>query len=85
MRKIMGQDTSCGICGKHYQNCKHYVKEHIDNGDGLPLCGGKVAGDYVSFSRDSDAEDICNKCKSSLLKLGKTDFQQFLFLISENQ
>lgn len=59
----MGQDTSCGICGKHYQSCTHYLKEHIPS-KGKSLCGAKkvilLSNDWEN--RDIDPEDICKKC-----------------------
>ena len=62
----MGQDDSCGICGKHYQCCKHYVKEHIPNINGKALCGRKV-DKLVMLPKDwehrsCDPDDICITC-----------------------
>lgn len=67
----MGQDNSCGICGKHYQSCKHKSKVHVK----LPsnphsYCGMTkhayknviliTMNDYAY--RDIDKEDICKTC-----------------------
>jgi len=59
----MGQDTSCGICGKHYQDCPHYMKEHIPT-SGKALCGAKnviLLNDNWEDC-DIDTDDICKKC-----------------------
>lgn len=62
----MGQDNSCGLCGKYYQNCKHYLKEHIPTEGDKSLCGKNI-GKLVMLpkdweQRDCDPEDICKIC-----------------------
>ena len=62
----MGQDTSCGICGKHYQSCQHYVKEHIPT-DGVKSLSGRDTSKLDMLlkdweQRDCDPEDICKIC-----------------------
>ena len=59
----MGQDSSCDICGKHYQECSHYLKEHIPN-KGKALCKAKnviLLNDNWEDC-DIDPDDICKKC-----------------------
>lgn len=63
----MGQDSSCGICGKHYQECNHYLKEHIPNNgsNGKTLCGNKRAKlilDTGWENVDLDPDDLCEVC-----------------------
>jgi len=60
----VGQDDSCGICGKYYQSCRHYVKEHLPYSAGVAFCGRKkvlVLGDDW-FDRDIAEEDLCKDC-----------------------
>jgi hypothetical protein len=69
----MGQDTSCGICGKHYQNCKHFIKEHALNPKTNKTFCGKDPKKVVASSTDIksgswflesvDPDDLCIKCK----------------------
>ena len=36
----MGQDDSCPICGKHFVDCGHLPKEHLQSrNDSLTYCG----------------------------------------------
>lgn len=62
----MGQDDSCGICGKHYKNCNHYLKEHIPTKGDKSLCGKDIAklvmlpNDWEHM--DCDPDDICKIC-----------------------
>ncbi len=44
----MGQDDSCGICGKNYQSCKHFRKSHLKHPeDSLRTVCGRHAPDCV--------------------------------------
>jgi hypothetical protein len=60
----MGMDDGCAFCGKHYQSCKHYVKVHLPNKDGLALCGRKNCfidcSDWYLY--DIPIEDLCKYC-----------------------
>ena len=66
----MGQNDSCGLCGKHYQQCSHYLKEHATNPDsGLTFCGRDVRN-LISHSIDGqwyidsiDPMDLCKICR----------------------
>lgn len=62
----MGQDDSCGICGGHYQSCRHYLKEHIPDEHGLPQCGRNKEKVIVMKPGwreiDIDPDDICGQC-----------------------
>ena len=62
----MGQDNSCGICGKYYQTCCHYVKEHVIKASGGVYCGNKGRLLKISISEfantDIDPDDICKNC-----------------------
>ena len=79
----MGQDESCGICGKHYQGCKHRLKEHFANEFGTPLCG--TGGDiYVHLGSDTDPDDVWVRCKKSILSTGTKDFGKFMFILGLN-
>ena len=60
----MGQDDSCGICGKHCQMCSHFRKEHISE-QGKARCGAK--GDLILMPHnwkdiDIDPDNICLRC-----------------------
>lgn len=78
----MGQDDSCGICGKHYQTCKHFLKSHFV-GSHFTLCGASTEN-YVRIGQDVDEEDICKNCQKIISNLAKKDFQQFLYIMGEN-
>jgi len=61
----MCQDDRCGICGKHYQACRHYLKEHIKGKGGGAICGvidGILLPDNWK-NCDIDPFDICKNCK----------------------
>ena len=66
----MGSDESCGICGKHYQSCPHFLKEHIERDDekGKALCGRiNVIMTDMELVKDSavDPYNLCNSCIKS--------------------
>lgn len=65
----MGQDSSCGICGEHYQECRHHRKSHLPlsstNGENpKALCGRKnvIVEDTDWYKFDIDPDDICKDC-----------------------
>lgn len=80
----MGQDNSCGICGRHYQECRHSVKEHLANEEQLPLCGQSGDVIYIELGCDNDPDNICNKCQSSLMVAARDDFGRFIMLVQSN-
>jgi len=53
--------------------------EHIDNGDGTPVCDkGKSNRDVVNdFFCDVDPEVICKECIKEISRLARADFQSF--------
>lgn len=63
----MGQDDSCGVCGKHYQTCQHFMKEHIPTREDrkVSLCGRKnvLMLEEVWKNIDIDPFDICTTCR----------------------
>jgi hypothetical protein len=62
----MGQENTCGICGKYYQACRHYMKLHLPDKNGNPLCGRKIESVIVEDknwkNRDIDPYDFCKSC-----------------------
>jgi len=80
----MGQDSSCGICDKHYQDCKHYMKEHIPTDGDRSLCGRKIEKLVMLpkdwEQRDCDPDDICLIC---MKKYGGVDKYQAKLLGDE--
>lgn len=63
----MGQDDSCGICGKHYQTCGHGGKLHLIKDEAWTMCGlnhhlvpSESRDDWDN--RDTDPEDKCKNC-----------------------
>jgi hypothetical protein len=64
----MGQDDSCGVCGKHYQACNHHRKEHIMNEKaGHIFCSyskkNPVVVDMAVFKEATiDPGDLCLRC-----------------------
>lgn len=75
----MGQDDSCGICGKHYQSCKHYLKSHVQKlGTNELYCGRsrrKGLGFNLGLVTESeneydcgaiDPDDFCIDCQKAI-------------------
>lgn len=69
----MGQDSSCGICSKHYQDCRHYLKVHVTKGNNSDhtFCGRKansvVIADQAEYDDvDTDPDDYCKKCVKAI-------------------
>ena len=61
----MGQDLSCMICGKYYNECKHYRKEHLPYYDvKKSICGrtNVCILDTDWYDRDINPNDICKDC-----------------------
>ena len=90
----MGQDDRCGICGKHYQSCKHYLKIHVLK----PLsqvdvfCGRSnsdlLTEDLGAYNNDSiDPEDFCLQCIKTIgHPPGNTIIDyEFMYSLEENQ
>jgi len=77
----VGQDNSCGICGKYYQNCSHYLKEHIPTDGDRSLCGRKIEKLVMLpedwEQRDCDPDDICHTC---MAKYGGVEKYQRILL-----
>jgi hypothetical protein len=69
----MGMDTSCGICGKHYQSCQHFIKIHAINPETMKTFCGKSRHRVIAedidvvdgnwFLDSVDPDDLCNICK----------------------
>jgi len=85
----MGQDDNCGICGKHYQTCRHYVKTHVfsDTQKGFTFCGRQTSKGLVGESMtgydhvDTDPDDYCQLCQTSIGRppnTGHDPFKNFL-------
>lgn len=61
----MGQDDSCGICGKseckHLRYREHLAYVHRESGEKASVCGQK---DVILFNEgdDVDPERVCRKC-----------------------
>ena len=76
----MGQDDSCGICGKHYQTCSHHCKSHLRHPMKpiRTICGRKA--DSVLIEEDVQLwvddgihpDDLCQVCDAHRGGLGIT-------------
>ena len=73
----MGQDDSCGICGRHYQSCRHAVKEHLKREPraATTLCGRRadrvlVGSQDIWREAGVSPDDKCLRCHRTFLKTG---------------
>jgi hypothetical protein len=75
----MWQDDRCGICGNHYQSCKHYLKAHLlSTYNTITLCGKvKDRSAYIVFSEGTDPDDLCRTCLKSFRKFGQKHLKWF--------
>ena len=84
----MGQDSSCGICGKHYQDCQHFMRTHIrkDSINTKTFCGRYAHKCDISDSLeeydsgDTDPDDFCRNCAKAIGRPPGTVLDEYLDL-----